>query len=500
MKRIAILGATGSIGKQALEVFSRFPEELELVGVSACRSVQELKEIVERFRPKAVACGDENSGKIFEGSHRSFDLYFGEEGLVNLATREDVDLVLVALVGISGLLPTLEALKAGKTVALATKEALVAGGKLIREVLSGFGGEGQTRNTGKSRGTVDDFPEGDLGEIQGGRAGGMKEGLKMGPLEGNLKEESKGAPEKSLREQEGLEEGESGFVSPGDLKAGLEGEVPEGELGSVSRGDFKAETEGEAPNDFSEYHGGRLIPVDSEHSAIFQCLEGKRREEIRRIILTASGGPFLGRSTADLEGVTPEEAISHPIWRMGPKISVDSATMMNKALEIIEAHFLFDLPPEQISVLIHPQSIVHGMVEFRDGSVQALLSLPDMRLPIQYALLYPRRMPSLVRPLSLEEVGRLEFERSDFERFPALKLAYKALEMGGTAPAVLSAADEVAVGLFLEGKIPFTRIVPLVEEVLSRHGPQSGGTLEEVLGADLWARKTAKKLGTVPTF
>lgn len=319
----------------------------------------------------------------------------------------------------------------------------------------------------------------------------MKEGLKKGSLEGNLKEESKGAPEKSLREQEGLGEGESGFVSRGDLKAGVEGEVPEGEWGSVSRGDLQAETEGEAQKDFSEYHGGRLIPVDSEHSAIFQCLEGKRREEIRRIILTASGGPFLGRSTLDLERVTPEEATAHPVWRMGPKISVDSATMMNKALEIIEAHFLFGLPPEQISVLIHPQSIVHGMVEFRDGSVQALLSLPDMRLPIQYALLYPRRMPSLVQPLSLEEVGKLEFERADFERFPALKLAYKALEMGGTAPAVLSAADEVAVGLFLEGKIPFTRIVPLVEEVLFSHVPNEVWTVEELMEADRWAREKA---------
>ncbi|MCR4434202.1 MAG: 1-deoxy-D-xylulose-5-phosphate reductoisomerase, partial [Caldiserica bacterium] len=223
----------------------------------------------------------------------------------------------------------------------------------------------------------------------------------------------------------------------------------------------------------------------------FQCLEGKRREEIRRIILTASGGPFLGRSTAELQKVTPQEAIAHPVWRMGPKISVDSATMMNKALEIIEAHFLFGLPPEQISVLIHPQSIVHGMVEFRDGSVQALLSLPDMRLPIQYALLYPRRMPSLVQPLSLEEVGRLEFERADLERFPALKLAYKALEMGGTAPAVLSAADEVAVGLFLGGEIPFTRIVPLVEEVLFSHVPNEIWTVEELMEADRWAREKA---------
>jgi len=387
MKRVSILGATGSIGRQALEVVERFPERLELVGVSASRSLEELGKIVLRHHPKAVAITHPASTDPWRANLLgSFlppgtSIYLGEEGLVELVTREDVDLVLVAVVGIAGLLPTLEALRRGKTVALATKEALVAGGRLVEKAL--------------------------------------KEG------------------------------------------------------------------------------GGRLIPVDSEHSAIFQCLQGGSREALDKIILTASGGPFLGRSPAQLERVTVEEALAHPVWKMGPKISVDSATMMNKALEVIEAHYLFGLPPEKIEVLIHPQSVVHSLVQFKDGAMLAQLSVPDMRLPLQYALLYPERFPSLVLTLDLAQVGKLEFQRTDPERFPALKLAYKALEMGGTAPAVLSAADEVAVGLFLQGKIPFTRIVPLAEEVLSSHVPLTGETLEEVLEADRWARK---KIGTVPIF
>jgi len=384
--RVAILGATGSIGRQALEVVERFPERLELVGVSASRSVEELKKIVLRYHPKAVALThlastDPTRSKLL-GPFLSpqTSLYLGEEGLVELVTREDVDLVLVAVVGIAGLAPTLEALKRGKTVALATKEALVAGGKLVQ----------------------------------------------------------------------------------------------------------RATSEG----------GGRLIPVDSEHSAIFQCLEGQPREALERIILTASGGPFWRRSPAELEKVTVAEALAHPVWKMGKKITIDSATLMNKGLEVIEAHYLFGLPPERIEVLIHPQSVVHSLVQFKDGAMLAQLSVPDMRLPIQYALLYPERLPSLVRPLDLGEVGKLEFERADPERFPALRLAYQALKLGGTFPAVLSAADEIAVQAFLEERISFVRILAVVEEVLARHVPLAGETLEEVLEADRWARK----IGTVPIF
>jgi len=379
-RRVAILGATGSIGRAAIEVCDKFPEKIEVVGLSAFSHFDELLKEASRVHPRFLILQEE-VGNVEALKSLPFQIFFGERGLLELVKREDVDLVLVAVVGIAGLLPTLEALRRGKTVALATKEALVAGGKLVEKAL--------------------------------------KEG------------------------------------------------------------------------------GGRLIPVDSEHSAIFQCLQGGSREALDKIILTASGGPFLGRSPAQLERVTVEEALAHPVWKMGPKISVDSATMMNKALEVIEAHYLFGLPPEKIEVLIHPQSVVHSLVQFKDGAMLAQLSVPDMRLPLQYALLYPERLPSLVLTLDLAQVGKLEFQRADPERFPALKLAYKALEMGGTAPAVLSAADEVAVGLFLQGKIPFTRIVPLVEEVLSSHVPLTGETLEEVLEADRWARK---KIGTVPIF
>ena len=379
-RRVAILGATGSIGRAAIEVCDKFPEKIEVVGLSAFSHFDELLKEASRVHPRFLILQEE-VGNVEALKSLPFQIFFGERGLLELVKREDVDLVLVAVVGIAGLLPTLEALRRGKTVALATKEALVAGGRLVEKAL--------------------------------------KEG------------------------------------------------------------------------------GGRLIPVDSEHSAIFQCLQGGSREALDKIILTASGGPFFGRSPAQLERVTVEEALAHPVWKMGPKISVDSATMMNKALEVIEAHYLFGLPPEKIEVLIHPQSVVHSLVQFKDGAMLAQLSVPDMRLPLQYALLYPERLPSLVRSLDLAQVGKLEFQRADPERFPALKLAYKALEMGGTAPAVLSAADEVAVGLFLQGKIPFTRIVPLVEEVLSSHVPLTGETLEEVLEADRWARK---KIGTVPIF
>lgn len=383
-RRIAILGATGSIGRAAIEVCDKFPEKIEVVGLSAFSHLDELLKEASRVHPRFLVLQEE-VGAVEALKFLPFQIFFGERGLVELVTREDVDLVLVAVVGIAGLAPTLEALKRGKTVALATKEALVAGGKLVERAI--------------------------------------KEG------------------------------------------------------------------------------GGRLIPVDSEHSAIFQCLKGESREALEKIILTASGGPFWRRSPAELEKVTVAEALAHPVWKMGKKITVDSATLMNKGLEVIEAHYLFGLPPEKIEVLIHPQSVVHSLVQFKDGAMLAQLSVPDMRLPIQYALLYPERLPSLVRPLDLGDVGKLEFERADPERFPALRLAYLALEMGGTAPTVLSAADEVAVEAFLGGRISFTRIVQVVEEVLSSHVPLSGETLEEVLEADRWARFEArKKIGTISSF
>jgi 1-deoxy-D-xylulose-5-phosphate reductoisomerase len=379
MKRIVVLGATGSIGRAALEVIERFPDRFQVVGLSSQANVTGLAELVHKFHAEEAVIASEVQAQSVQELFPSFcRLSFGEMALSQLAAREDVDLVLVSVVGIAGLLPTLQALRKGKTVALATKEALVAGGKLVRRALS----EGK----------------------------------------------------------------------------------------------------------------GLLLPVDSEHSAIFQCLQGNSPESLEKIILTASGGPFYGKSQEALEKVTVDEALAHPVWRMGKKVTIDSATLMNKGLEVIEAHYLFDLPPERIEVLIHPRSIVHSLVQFRDGAMLAQLSLPDMRLPIQFALLFPERLPSLVQPLDLSQVKRLDFEKADPERFPALKLAYQVLSSGGTFPTVLSAADEIAVQAFLEGRITFPRIVEVVEEVLSRHSPYPGNTLQEALEADRWARKEAEKI------
>ena len=385
-KRVAILGATGSIGLAAAEVCLQHTDELEVVALSARSASERLVGLIRQLHPNALALT--NSWERLETVHSLFpqlELQVGEESLLWLAQREDIDLLLVAVVGIAGLQPTLAALDQGKTVALATKEALVAAGPLILKTL--------------------------------------KEG------------------------------------------------------------------------------GGQLIPVDSEHSAIFQCLQGQERRSLRRILLTASGGPFLGWPEEKMAQVTVEQALAHPTWRMGPKITVDSATLLNKGLEVIEAHYLFDLPPERIEVLIHPQSIVHSLVEFQDGALLAQLSLPDMRLPIQYALLYPRRLPSLVDQLDLTQIGRLDFHRPDRGQFPALRLAYAALERGGASPAVLSAADEVAVELFLERKIGFLEIMPLVEGVLAAHWqgqPKEhvsvAGSVGEILEADRWARQKAGEI------
>lgn len=385
MRRLAILGTTGSIGRAALDVAERFPDQLQVVGVSAFHDMDSLRQIITRWSPRAVACSSPSYFAMLQPVvSPTKEVYFGQDGLARLASREDVDLVLIAVVGIAGLVPALEALKRGKIVALATKEALVAGGKLI------------------------------LDAAMGGK--------------------------------------------------------------------------------------GTLLPVDSEHSAIFQCLKGEELSHIRRVIITASGGPFRTKSREELEKVTVQETLAHPVWRMGPKISTDSATLMNKGLEIIEAHHLFRLTPAQIEVVLHPQSIVHSLVEFCDCSVLAQLSWPDMRLPIQYALLYPERLPSLVSPLDLVQTGRLEFGEIDRRSFPAIDLAYQALKIGGTMPAVLSAADEVAVRLFLQGKIPFVRIVDLVQKVLERHKPMKGDKLDQIIWADQWARAELHSLAQDELF
>ncbi len=380
MKRLVLLGSTGSVGRQTLEVVSDFPERFRLVALTAASNWKLLAEQALRFRPRVVVILREDLYRpLREALPPGIEVLSGEKALSEVAAHPEADLVVSAIVGLAGLAPTLSALSAGKTVALANKEALVTGGELVK--------------------------------------------------------------------------------------------------------------------DTARRARARLLPVDSEHSAIFQALKGHRRREVARILLTASGGPFRERPAESFPKITPEEALKHPRWRMGAKITVDSATLMNKGLEVIEAHFLFDLPYERIEVLIHPQSIVHSLVEFRDGSLLAQLSLPDMRLPIAYALAYPERLPLPYPRLSLTEIGGLTFEPPDPVRFPCLSLAYEAGRRGGFWPVALNAANEVAVEAFLSRRLRFDQIPRLIEETLA-HLSFSGkpGSLEEILEADRKTRKLARAL------
>jgi len=376
-RRIALLGSTGSIGRQTLEVVGALVDRFEIVALAAGRNVDLLAEQAARTSPRIVAVADQESAERLKGMVGSrIRVAWGTRGLVEAAVESGADLVVVAVVGASGLVPTLNALAAGKDVALANKETLVAGGRLVVEA-----------------------------QAQG---------------------------------------------------------------------------------------GGRLIPVDSEHSAILQCLVGEERRTVRRLVLTASGGPFRTATAEEMRMARPEDALKHPTWSMGGKITIDSATLMNKGLEVIEAHWLFGIDYDRIDVLIHPQSIVHSLVEFADGSVKAQLGTPDMRLPIQYALCFPERVPVAWSELSLARAGVLTFEPPDLTRFPCLALAYEAGKLGGTAPAVLNAANEVAVEAFLKGQIGFMDIARCVETVMAAHTVEEAKDLESVLEADAWARQKAR--------
>ncbi len=375
-KRIVILGSTGSIGRQALEVVDSHPRAFEVVGLAAGGNIRLLEEQVRRYRPAYAAVADPEAAAVFRGKVRDLPaaVLEGREGLLELAAVEGYDLLLAAIVGFCGLMPTLEAIRRGKTIALANKETLVAAGEVVM------------------------------------------------PL---------------IRER-----------------------------------------------------GVSLIPVDSEHSAIFQCLKGEgAAAPVQRILLTASGGPFRGRSREELAGVGPEEALKHPRWQMGKKITIDSATLMNKGLEVIEARWLFDVGYDRIEVLVHPESIVHSLVEFADGSTLAQLGLPDMKVPIQYAFSYPGRWPREDERLDLAALGSLTFGRPDGDAFPCLPLAYEAGRRGGTMPAVLNAANEVAVQAFLQKKVEFTRIPHIIEQVMSRHRPLFEPNTRDILDADYWARQ-----------
>lgn len=376
-RRLTIIGSTGSIGRAALDVARHLAGEVAVVGLSARGSVARLAEQVRTVQPEAVTVGSSDGARELRAQVPGWhgEVLVGDRGLADLAAGTTADLVLVCVDGAAGLAPTLAALSAGKDVALATKEVLVAGGALVSATA-----------------------------------------VRM---------------------------------------------------------------------------GRRILPVDSEHSAIFQCLAGQAPDSVARLWLTASGGPFLRADAGAMDKVTPADALRHPTWRMGPKVTVDSATLMNKGLEIIEAHWLFGVPEDRIEVVIHPQSVVHSLVEFVDNSVLAQLGAPDMRTPIQYAFTYPRRMDGAGARLDLHTVGSLTFEAPDAVRFPCLGYARTALRRGGTAPAALNAANEVSVRLFLDGRMRFSDIARNVERVLERHTEVPATSMDVILAADGEARRLA---------
>lgn len=381
MKKISILGSTGSIGTQTLDVIRENPNEFEAVAISANSNVKMILEQIEEFKPKYAVMYEE--GKVEElkkliKKDSKTEILSGMEGLKKIASLDEVDIVLTAVVGMIGLVPTMCAIENKKDIALANKETLVTAGELV-------------------------------------------------------------------------------------MNAAKENKV-------------------------------KILPVDSEHSAVFQSLNGENKRDVEKIILTASGGPFRGKKREDLLNITKNEALKHPNWDMGRKISIDSSTLMNKGLEVIEAKWLFDVKAEDIDVVVHPQSIVHSMVQYRDSSVIAQLGCPDMRLPIQYALTYPDRMETNFERLDFRKASELTFEEPDLETFPCLKLAYECLEKGGTYCTVLNAANEVLVNEFLDDKIGFYDIPKYIKIVLDEHESIENASLEEILKIDLETRENVKKL------
>ena len=380
MKHICILGSTGSIGTQALQVVDGLRDHLNVVGLAARSNVDLIEQQIEQFAPDMVALEDEASADLLRTRMKGkrVEVLSGQEGVIQVATIPEANMVLSGIVGIAGLIPTLEAIKAGKHIALANKESLVTAGSMV-------------------------------------------------------------------------------------MKAAAEA-------------------------------GVCIFPVDGEHSAIFQCLAADGvRENIRRLILTASGGPFRNKSIDELHNVSPEQALKHPNWKMGRRITIDSATLMNKGLEVIEARWLFDVDVSKVDVVIHPESIIHSMVEFVDGSTLAQLSTADMRLQIQLALTYPERKRSPVPYLNLAKVGCLTFQEADVERFSCLKYAYEAGKTGGTMPTIVNGADEVAVDAFLQRKIGFLDIPDIIRQTMEAHQPMFDPALDDIMTADKWARDFAEK-------
>jgi 1-deoxy-D-xylulose-5-phosphate reductoisomerase len=380
MKKISILGSTGSVGRSALAVVDAFPEELEVAGLAAGANVALLVEQIARYRPRVVSVRTTKDAERLRAMPecRGVEVLHGTEGARTVAELPEVEAVAAAIVGAAGIPPVYAALRAGKRVGIANKEVLVAAGDLMTAAAKASGGE--------------------------------------------------------------------------------------------------------------------ILPIDSEHNAIHQALRCGEHHEVERIILTASGGPFLRRDLDTFDQISIDAALAHPTWKMGNKISIDSATMMNKGLEVIEAHHLFGFATPQIDIIIHPQSIVHSMVEYVDGSIIAQLSTTDMKFPVQYSLLYPDRKPAPFSRLDLSQIRQLEFLEVDHGRFPAVRLAYEACDTGGTMPAVLNAANEIAVERFLERKLPFVSIVPVVREVMSAHVKELAhpSSIEEILHWDRWARREAE--------
>ncbi|MBI5100814.1 MAG: 1-deoxy-D-xylulose-5-phosphate reductoisomerase [Nitrospirae bacterium] len=377
MKRITILGSTGSIGRSSLDVAADNKDDFRVVALTAGRNLALFEKQIRTFKPEVVAVADGKTAEALGRKIKKLEILSGVEGICKVAAYKGSDFVVSSIVGAAGLMPTIAAIEAKKTVGLANKEALVMAGEIV-----------MTR---------------------------------------------------------------------------------------------------------ARKRGIRIIPVDSEHSAVFQCLGSSPLSEVRKIILTASGGPFVNRTRKELKGIKADEALRHPNWSMGRKISIDSATLMNKGLEVIEARWLFDMRPEDIDVLIHPQSIVHSLVEFRDRSCLAQMSMPDMRGPISYALSYPKRIKDPIEGLKLHEIETLTFKKPDHKTFPCLNYAYEALREGGTMPCVLNAANEVAVHAFLADRIGFNDIPVVIRKTLDMHSTGPGSSLDEVLDADRWARETSEK-------
>lgn len=380
MKTLVILGSTGSIGTNTLDIVQRFPHEFRVAGLTAGNNVDKLEEQIRAFGPRMVAVSNDAAAATLRQRCAGLpvEILSGEDGLAQVAAMPGAELVISAIVGAAGLVPTLAAIRSGKHIALANKEPMVMAGKLMQ--------------------------------------------------------------------------------------------------------------------DEARKHGVRIFPVDSEHSAIFQSLEGHRLEDVRRLILTASGGALWTFTKAQLQDVTPERALQHPNWKMGSKITIDSATLMNKGLEVVEARWLFDIPESRIDVLIHRESIIHSLVEYEDRSMIAQLGLPDMRTPISYAMRYPERMPLDLPSLDLTEVGKLTFCKPDHDRFPCLRLGYESLRIGGTMPAAMNAANEIAVDAFLNGGLRFVEIAEVIRNTMDAHTPRPIEQLEDALEADRWAREKAESL------